>query len=53
MVGASVAGASPFHAAKLSVAAFFGQRILPQVYGLAASIAAGGQSISDLPADAF
>ncbi len=53
MVGASVAGASPLHAAKLSVAAFFGQRILPQVHGLAASIAAGGQSISDLPADAF
>ncbi|EAT07131.1 Acyl-CoA dehydrogenase [Sphingomonas sp. SKA58] len=53
MVGAAIKGNSPLHAAKLTVATFFGQRVLSQVHGLAASIAAGGQSIMALPAEAF
>jgi alkylation response protein AidB-like acyl-CoA dehydrogenase len=41
------------HASKLLVAEFFAQRMLPQVKGLAASIAAGERSAMTLAPDAF
>jgi hypothetical protein len=53
MATASSAEPTPFHAAKLNVAEFFAQRMLPQARGLAAAIAAGDGSVMALAPDAF
>lgn len=53
MATAAAAEQSPLHRAKLAVANFYAQRILPQVRGLATSIAAGEAPIMALPADLF
>jgi alkylation response protein AidB-like acyl-CoA dehydrogenase len=44
---------SPFNRAKLGVADFFAQRVLPQAHGLADAIASGEAAIMALPADFF
>ena len=44
---------TPLHSAKLAVADFFAQRMLPQAHSLAANISAGEGAIMALPAEAF
>jgi len=53
MAEAAAKADTPFHKAKLQVADYFAQRVLPQSQGLAASVAAGEASIMALAADAF
>jgi alkylation response protein AidB-like acyl-CoA dehydrogenase len=53
MATAASAEQSPLQIAKLAVADFFAQRMLPQARGLAATIAAGEAAIMALPAEAF
>ena len=44
---------TPLHQAKRQVALFYAERVLPQARGLAGTIAAGPDSVMDIPADAF
>lgn len=53
MAAAAAGGETPFHAAKLQVAGFFAERMLPQAQALAAQIAAGAGSVMALPPEAF
>lgn len=53
MAVAAKKGTSPLHHAKLCVADFFAQRVLPQAQGLAVSIAAGERPVMALPSEAF
>ncbi len=53
MAVAAKKGTSPLHHAKLCVADFFAQRMLPQAQGLAVSIAAGERPVMALPSEAF
>jgi alkylation response protein AidB-like acyl-CoA dehydrogenase len=53
MATAAAAEQSPLHVAKLAVANFYAQRILPQARALATSVAAGEAPIMALPADLF
>ena len=53
MAAAAVKRDTPFYRAKIDVANFFAQRMLPQVQSLANSIAAGEGPIMALPADSF
>lgn len=49
----AASGDSPLHSAKRQVGAFYADRLLAQIHGLATSIRAGGQSTMALPAEAF
>lgn len=53
MAAASAAGETPIQRSKVAVAAFFSSRILPQVHGLAASVAQGEASVMTLTNDDF
>ncbi|CAN5359645.1 acyl-CoA dehydrogenase C-terminal domain-containing protein [soil metagenome] len=53
MAAAAAKADTPFRQAKLTVAAYFTQRMLPQIRGLAASIAAGPASLMALPSEVF
>lgn len=53
MAIAGAAEQSTFHDAKLAVADFFGQRVLPKARGLAAIISAGEGTIMALASEAF
>ncbi len=44
---------TPLHSAKLKVAGFFAERMLPQAKGLAAAVSAGAGSMMALPEDLF
>ncbi|AIT82276.1 acyl-CoA dehydrogenase family protein [Novosphingobium pentaromativorans] len=50
---AAAPGDTPFHAAKKQVADYFAMRVLPQVDGLASSIAAGEETVMAISADTF
>src|SRR3546814_20387594 len=49
----AAAGDTPQHNAKRAVADYFVERMLPQAQALAASVAAGEETIMALPADSF
>lgn len=53
IAAAAAEGDLPLHSAKLALADYFAQRVLPQALGLASSIAAGEGPIMALTVDAF
>ena len=53
MAAAAAQGDTPFHDAKVKVAVYFAERVLPQAQGLAVQIKAGAAPLMALSVDAF